>query len=84
MVADTVRQRQQFARKIQSLTAMGRMSSYTMMGIPFFLAVALTLINPGYMHPLYHSHSGHILIALGLTMMAIGSAILKKIVSFRG
>jgi tight adherence protein B len=84
MVAETVRQRQQFARKIQSLTAMGRMSSYTMMGIPFFLAVALTLINPEYMHPLYHSHSGHILIALGLTMMTIGSAILKKIVSFRG
>ena len=28
MVADTVRQRQQFARKIRSLTAMGRMSAY--------------------------------------------------------
>jgi tight adherence protein B len=84
MVADTVRQRQQFARKIRALTAMGRMSAYTLIGIPFFLAGTITLLNSAYMHPLYHSHSGHVLIFVGLIMMAMGSAILKKIVSFRG
>jgi tight adherence protein B len=84
MVADTVRQRQQFARKIRALTAMGRMSAYTLIGIPFFLLGVITLANRTYMHPLYHSHAGHMLMIIGLTMMAIGSAILKKIVSFRG
>jgi len=84
MVADTVRQRQQFARKIRSLTAMGRMSAYTLMGVPFFMAVTITMINPTYMHPLYHTHTGRLLIILGITMMIVGSAILKKIVSFRG
>jgi tight adherence protein B len=84
MVADLVRQRQQFARKIRSLTAMGRMSAYTLVGIPFFLAVVIELINPEYMAPLFHSHSGHLLMFLGVTMMLIGSAILRKIVSFRG
>jgi tight adherence protein B len=84
MVADTVRARQQFARKIRALTAMGRMSAYTLIGIPFFLAATITLLNGTYMHPLYHSHAGHIVIMIGLMMMAIGSMILKKIVSFRG
>ena len=84
MVADTVRQRQQFARKIRALTAMGRMSAYTLIGIPFFLLGTITLANRTYMHPLYHSHAGHILMIVGLSMMAIGSLILKKIVSFRG
>jgi tight adherence protein B len=84
MVADTVRQRQQFARKIRSLTAMGRMSAYTLMGVPFFMAATITMINPTYMHPLYATHTGHLLIIMGLTMMVVGSAILKKIVSFRG
>jgi len=84
MVADTVRQRQQFARKIRSLTAMGRMSAYTLMGIPFFMAVTITAINPAYMHPLYYTHSGRLLMIVGVTMMLVGSAILKKIVSFRG
>ena len=84
MVADTVRDRQQFARKIRSLTAMGRMAAYVLIGLPFFIAIAMTVLNPTYMDPLYHTHTGHMLIMGGLTMMAFGSLILKKIVSFKG
>ncbi|MDX6370531.1 MAG: tight adherence protein [Gaiellaceae bacterium] len=84
MVADTVRQRQQFARKIRALTAMGRMSAYTLVAIPFLLAGGITVINGDFMHPLYHTHVGQMLILLGLGMMSVGSLILKKIVSFRG
>jgi tight adherence protein B len=84
MVADTVRQRQQFARKIKALTAMGRMSAYTLIGIPFFLAGIITLLNRNYMQPLWHTSTGHILVIVGLLMMGFGSLILQKIVSFRG
>ena len=84
MVADTVRQRQQFARKIKALTAMGRMSAYTLIGIPFFLAGVITLLNRSYMHPLWYTSTGHMLVIAGFVMMAFGSLILKKIVSFRG
>ena len=51
LVADTVRQRQQFARKIRSLTAMGRMSAYTLIGLPFFLMLAISVLNSGYLAP---------------------------------
>ncbi len=84
MVADTVRQRQQFARKIRSLTAMGRASAYVLIGLPFFVALAITVMNPTYMDPLYHSSTGHKLMLLGLGMMAFGSLALKRIVSFKG
>ena len=84
MVADTVRQRQQFARKIRSLTAMGRMSAYVLIGLPFFIAGAITLMNRVYMDPLYHTAKGHFLIGMMLVLMAFGSLILKKIVSFKG
>src|SRR5204862_7794999 len=84
MVADTVRQRQQFARKIRGLTAMGRASAYVLIGLPFFIAFAITLLNPTYMEPLYNSSTGHMLIIVGLVMMAFGSLLLRKIVSFRG
>jgi tight adherence protein B len=84
MVADTVRQRQQFSRKIRALTAMGRMSAYTLIGIPFFIAGAVTLLNRSYMHPLYFTTAGRFLIVLGLVMMGAGSLVLKRIVSFRG
>jgi tight adherence protein B len=84
MVADTVRQRQQFARKIRGLTAMGRASAYVLIALPFFIAFAITLLNPTYMAPLYGTSTGHMLIIVGLVMMAFGSLLLRKIVSFRG
>ena len=84
MVADTVRQRQQFARKIKGLTAMGRMSAYTLVGLPFFIAFAISLLNRQYMEPLFHTSTGHKLIVIGLFMMTIGSLMLRKIVSFKG
>ncbi len=84
MVADTVRQRQQFARKIKGLTAMGRAGAYVLMGIPFFLALAITLLNPEYMDPLYHTSTGHKLILTMFAMMAFGSFLLRRIVSFKG
>ena len=84
MVADAVRQRQQFARKIKGLTAMGRASAYVLVGLPFVTALIITLINPSFMDPLYHTGMGHALIGIGLLMMAFGSLVLKKIVSFRG
>ncbi|HXV03787.1 MAG TPA: type II secretion system F family protein [Gaiellaceae bacterium] len=84
MVADTVRQRQQFIRKVKGLTAMGRAGSYVLIGLPFVIAAAITLMNSDYMAPLYYSSAGHKLMLLCFSMMAVGSLMLKKIVSFKG
>jgi tight adherence protein B len=84
MVADTVRQRQQFHRKIRGLTAMGRMSAYTLVGLPFVVGLAIYVINRDYMKPLLTTSTGHKLLILMFVMMGIGSLLLKKIVSFKG
>jgi tight adherence protein B len=84
MVAETVRQRQQFGRKVKSLTAMGRMSAYVLVGLPFFIAAVVTLLNPAYMAPLYHTGLGQELMIGSLIMIGIGSLMLKKIATFRG
>jgi tight adherence protein B len=84
MVAETVRQRQQFARKIRSLTAMGRMSAYVLGGLPFAIAFLISVISPSYMTPLWHTTTGHQMVGAGLGMLAVGAAFLKKIVSFKG
>ncbi len=84
MVADTVRQRQQFARKVRSLTAMGRMSAYTLIGLPFFIAATIAVLNRGYLHPLFYSSAGHLLLGIGAVMMVIGSGLIHKVVSFKG
>jgi tight adherence protein B len=84
VVAETVRQRQQFARKIRSLTATGRMSAYVLAGLPFLVAALISVLSPSYMSPLWHSGTGHTIVGVALVMLGIGSVILKKIVSFKG
>jgi tight adherence protein B len=84
MVAEAVRNRQQFARKIRSLTAMGRASAYVLVGVPFFMLGTITLLSGEYMDPLYHSSTGHKMLIGGCVMITIGSLMLRKIVSFKG
>ena len=82
-VADTVRKRQQFASRVRALVAMGVLSSRVLIGMPFVLAGILTLINHGYMAPLYTTTAGHVLIAIALVMMSIGALVLRRMVKPR-
>ena len=85
MVADTVRQRQQFARKIKALTAMGRVSAYVLIGLPFFLALVLTRHQPqATCARSSHSRRGTCSSSSGSSMMVDRLGILRKIVSFKG
>jgi tight adherence protein B len=84
MVADTVRQRQQFSRKVKALTAQGRMSAYVLVAMPFLMGLAIFALNPKYMSVLFTTSAGKVMIAISLVMMAMGGAIIRKIVSFKG
>ena len=83
MVSDTVRQRQQFERKVKALTAQGRMSAYVLLAMPFLMGLAIFALNPTYMSVLFTTGIGKALIAGSLVMMFIGSLIIRKIVSFK-
>jgi tight adherence protein B len=83
MVSDTVRQRQQFERKVKALTAQGRMSAYVLIAMPFLMGLAIFALNPTYMSVLFTTTMGKIMVAGSLVMMGIGSMIIKKIVSFK-
>jgi tight adherence protein B len=82
-VSDTVRQRQQFSKKVKALTAQGRMSAYVLVAMPFLMGLAIFALNPSYMSVLFTTAIGKIMIVGSLIMMAIGSVIIRKIVSFK-
>ena len=79
-VAETVRRRHQFSARVKALTSMGRLSAQVLIGMPFAMAGLLTLVNHGYMIPLYTTRVGHILIAVGLAMMTAGAIVLRRLV----
>ena len=82
-VADTVRKRQQFSARVRALVAMGVMSARVLLGMPFALAAILTVINPGYMSPLYETGAGRVLILVALVMMTAGALVLRRMVKPR-
>lgn len=83
VVSTTVRQRQQFTKKVSALTAQGRLSAYVLIVLPFLAVGILSAIDPHYMAPLFSTSTGRILIFVAVGGMVIGSLVLKKVVSFR-
>jgi tight adherence protein B len=83
MVSDTVRGRVQFARKVRALTSMGRASAYVLVGMPFFLAAMIFLIDRSYIRPLWADSAGHIMVLVGLASMTMGAVVCRKIVNFK-
>lgn len=83
MVGDTVRNRQQFRKKVKALSSMGTMSAYVLLGMPIFIGAALSLINPEYMKPLFFTTTGHYLMAAGAFSMTLGYFACMKVVAIK-
>jgi tight adherence protein B len=81
VVTDTIRDRLGLRRMIRSLTAQGRLSGLILTLLPAGLLFLVTLINPGYERPMFHSALGIIALALGAVMVAVGSLIIRRIVN---
>ena len=43
----------------------------------------MSVINPTYLSPLFHTSTGHLLLVVGSVAMCLGSVILNKMVSFK-
>jgi tight adherence protein B len=83
-VNDTVRQRQQFTRKVRALTASGRTSANALIALPFGVALLLSAVNRSYLVPLFETHLGRLMLAGGLTALMLGTVLVRRIVSFKG
>jgi tight adherence protein B len=82
-VTDTVRARFELRRLVKTLTAQGRMSRWVVSLLPVGLFAVITLMNPGYLHPLYTHTSGRILLVISAIMITSGSLIIRRIVNFK-
>jgi tight adherence protein B len=79
-VAETVRERFDLRRMIQTLTTQGRLSRWIVSLLPVFIIVIFELENPHYLHPLVASTVGKILLAFAAAWAALGSYVIKRIV----
>jgi tight adherence protein B len=82
-VVETVRGRMELRRLVRTLTAQGRFSRWVLTAIPLVLAGSVSLLSPGYLSPLFHHTSGHVLIVFVILMTILGSYIIGRIVNIK-
>jgi tight adherence protein B len=82
-IAETMRARFNLRRQVRVYTAQGRLSGYTLAALPIFVGLVISVINPGYMHTLFHEDVGRLLLLAALTMQLMGFLWIRKIVDIR-
>jgi tight adherence protein B len=82
-VGHTIRERNQIRRQVRALSAEGRLSAWVLFLLPFFVALAMSLLNPDYLAVLTTRPIGWLLIAGALFLMGIGGLWLRKVVEVK-
>ena len=80
LVAETVRERIEIRRMVRGLTAQGRLSGGVLALLPVGLLVFIALINPGYVHPMFHTTTGLIALAVAGVLIVSGALVIRRIV----
>ena len=71
-VAEGARENQELRRELKALTGQARLSSIVLTSLPILLLLGLTVIAPKYVHPMYHTPVGIILLVISAGMVFSG------------
>jgi len=82
-VSQTIRDRYSLKRQIKALSAEGRLSSIILAVLPILLFLALMLLNPTFLKPLYTTTVGLMMLAGSAVLMILGVFWLKKITDIK-
>jgi tight adherence protein B len=82
-VAYTIRERFRIMGDLKTLTTSSRISAWLLCGLPIFVAVAVTVMNPDYMSVLWKDPRGHYLIGTAIGLQITGMFIVRKILDIK-
>jgi tight adherence protein B len=82
-VAYTIRERFRILGDLKTLTTSSRLSAWLLCGLPIFVALAVTAMNPDYMSVLWKDPRGHNLIFAAVLMQITGMLIVRKILRIK-
>jgi tight adherence protein B len=82
-VAHTIRERFRIMEDLKTLTTSSRMSAWILCGLPIFVTIAVTFMNPDYMSVLWKDPRGHNLIAAALGLQITGMLVVRKILRIK-
>ncbi|MCP3668887.1 MAG: secretion system protein F [Gammaproteobacteria bacterium] len=78
-LSETLRKKAAMEGKVESLTAQGKMQGYVMTGLPIFLGVLLSFLEPKAMSLLFTTPAGWGTVAVIIVMEALGFIFIRKV-----
>jgi tight adherence protein B len=78
-----IRERFKIQRQVRVYTAQGRLTMMLLMGLPPVIVVAMMMISPAFMRPLFTDPLGHVLIELGIGLQTVGYFVIRKIIQIQ-
>ncbi|MBL6946826.1 MAG: type II secretion system F family protein [Rhodospirillales bacterium] len=81
-LSDILRRRRQMKLKIKAMSSEARASAYILGSLPFIMFGLIFLLNPGYETELFTDPRGRVMLIGGLSTMAVGIAVMRKMVRF--
>jgi tight adherence protein B len=82
-VATTIRERFRILEDLKTLTTSSRLSAWVLCGIPIFVALAETVINPEYMSVFWYESTGQKLLLLAIALQITGMLVVQKILRIK-
>ena len=82
-VSHTIRERFRILEDLNTLTTSSRMSAWILCGLPIFVALAVSIMNPDYMSVLWRDPRGHNLLYAACFMQVTGMLIIRKILKIK-
>ena len=79
-LAHVVRERFKILRQVRVHTAHGRFTSYVLLSLPAFLAVALSILNPDHMAPMFRERMGQMMLMGAMVLQAFGYLWIKQVI----
>ncbi|HEY90019.1 MAG TPA: type II secretion system F family protein [Thermoflexia bacterium] len=78
-ISFTIRERVRIKGEIKALTAQGKATGTIITILPFALVILISLINPGFIGPLYQEPCGWAMLGVSFVLIVIGYVIIGKI-----
>jgi tight adherence protein B len=75
-----IRERFKILRQVRVHTAQGRLTMVLLMALPPTIVLVMSLMNPGFIRPLFTDPIGHALIVGGITLQTLGYFFIRKII----
>jgi len=82
-VAYTIRERFRIMEDLKTLTLSSRWSAWLLCGLPIFLAVYMSAMNPDYMNVMWRDPRGHNLLFIAAIMQILGMLMVRKIMKIK-